>query len=739
MRSALGIVLVGFAIIVASASRPAPKEPTPAFHKGIRRAVLIGVGSYLSRDIEPLAGPPHDVRSLETLLRSKYHFDDITVLVSGDPLGSEDHLPTRKRIRDAILASVEATRREDTLVVFWSGHGGEAPDINGDEGGGNDASLLPYDARTENIPDIVDDELFLWFDRLSPDARNVLLIFDACHSASLPRGRGVDLKERVVPELDARTQLYTSHADMTFNRDTPDRARVLAEKKAMDHAGHDASSPGRRILPSDARYVVLSAVSNVHRGGTDEGGSTAYEQLFDSVPRGLFSYVLWSEAERLDQGAPISLLFERVRSEVAERSFRKMQPGFSAQAGRENEPFLFTDRDVDPRLAMAAHLEIGNQWTIEVPASVPVSPLDSYVLVRRARMRDAFSSRLALVGVRDQQSVRYRWPDSTKVTGIATDPIADRTDVVAVRCNIPFEYDRPIVYVDGFPSNMAVQLVNRLVSDHPAIVFRDGRPADDEMAKFGPHPERYFRLSVDASSSRSLRFGVVGGTTSRKLLDSAIPPNASDLKPELIGDVVQKIAIASYSELHGAEVRQLLDLRGDGSFNLDARLLDSRRRVITGVRCKPGQTDDCADLNLQIDAQRGSYVAIVHVLDIASARGGPSIELWDPSATHELESSDGATVRIPSRWSAPMSIPFLVSRTGGTDSIMVVADTNPMRLLSLMEEVRALEAGQESFKKACELPRRGEPEAVRRFSRPPGAHESQLGEWVARRLSFKVE
>lgn len=206
------------------------------------RAVLVGVGDYEVLDAD-LKGPPNDVRLMaETLIARGVDPASITVL-STDPTGLPEGVAVGEATRAAILAALEGAEAAsvpgDTLVFHFSGHGAQAPDMSGDEGGGYDEILLPADAAgwngaigaVENA--ILDDELQAWAQGALKRGVRVVGLIDACHSATGFRavgGQGVarvvdesllDIPDDVVPAMGAPLPpltgefvfLYSSQSD----------------------------------------------------------------------------------------------------------------------------------------------------------------------------------------------------------------------------------------------------------------------------------------------------------------------------------------------------------------------------------------------------------------------------------------------------------------------------------------------------------------------------------------------
>jgi metacaspase-1 len=92
------------------------------------------------------------------------------------------------------------------VVFYFSGHGAQAPDLSGDEGGGYDELLLPADAAgwkgaigaVENA--ILDDELQAWAQATLAKGVKVIGLIDACHSATGFRAVGGQGVAKVIDE-----------------------------------------------------------------------------------------------------------------------------------------------------------------------------------------------------------------------------------------------------------------------------------------------------------------------------------------------------------------------------------------------------------------------------------------------------------------------------------------------------------------------------------------------------------
>lgn len=168
------------------------------------RAFLVGVSDYLTLDVD-LKGPADDVRLMaEVLVARGIPAQEIAVLTSDPsdrPAGVTTASPTKAEILSALTNMANRAQPGDTVIFYFSGHGAQAPDASGDEGGGYDEIFRPADAAgskgdvgsVENA--LSDDELQAWAQPLLAGGGKLVGLIDACHSdtgfRSLPNSAGV--------------------------------------------------------------------------------------------------------------------------------------------------------------------------------------------------------------------------------------------------------------------------------------------------------------------------------------------------------------------------------------------------------------------------------------------------------------------------------------------------------------------------------------------------------------------
>lgn len=111
---------------------------------------------------------------------------DNMALVLGTAGGfSINTLKTKQATATAILRGIEsaasALTAGDMFVFYYSGHGGQQPDRDGDESDGRDETLVAYDRE------LIDDELAKLWPKFAPGVR-IVMISDICNSGTNYRG-----------------------------------------------------------------------------------------------------------------------------------------------------------------------------------------------------------------------------------------------------------------------------------------------------------------------------------------------------------------------------------------------------------------------------------------------------------------------------------------------------------------------------------------------------------------------
>ena len=229
-----------------------------------KRALLIGIGAY--QNVANLNGSVSDAKNMAKFLveRVGYTNADVRLLLDSDA--------TRKGILGAMDEwLIAGTKPGDEIFLYYSGHGFQTKDSDGDESDHLDETLVPVDVSLDRggLIDgmITDDEIAVLLGRLS--GRRIRVVIDACHSGTGTRSAAAG----------ARRYMKTPR-----NLDGSPLRVSMVQTRGVGGVGPDQS-----LLPTDDPNIeVWSAVradqiALVDREADEEGGSVFTRRLLWGV------------------------------------------------------------------------------------------------------------------------------------------------------------------------------------------------------------------------------------------------------------------------------------------------------------------------------------------------------------------------------------------------------------------------------------------------------------------------
>lgn len=258
----------------------------------VRLGFLVGIDRY------PNFGPRSQLRScasdarlMAEVLRDRFDFaeEDLMLLL--------DEAATRDGILDGLAALRSRARPGDAVVFFYSGHGSQVTDREGDEPDLWDESIVPHDGGRGKhaFRDITDDEIYLWVLALSAVTPNLAVIVDTCFAGTMTRegpGLPAPREKWVEPETRTAAELPPSPVPEDLHRNLP---------RDIEPAG---------FLPVDERYVLFAAC----RAGEHAKELPAAPGV---RPQSVFTFYLCRELRRARHDATWRDLLEPVRAAVA--------------------------------------------------------------------------------------------------------------------------------------------------------------------------------------------------------------------------------------------------------------------------------------------------------------------------------------------------------------------------------------------------------------------------------------
>ena len=119
----------------------------------------------------PLAACEFDANDMEALAKAKGMKPTVLLTKKG----------TRANVLASMRSAAKALKAGDLFFMSFSGHGGQVPDVSGEEDDDKkDETWCLYDGQ------LIDDELYFELSRFAAGVR-VLVLSDSCHSGTVTR------------------------------------------------------------------------------------------------------------------------------------------------------------------------------------------------------------------------------------------------------------------------------------------------------------------------------------------------------------------------------------------------------------------------------------------------------------------------------------------------------------------------------------------------------------------------
>jgi len=150
----------------AAAAASAATPRAMSLHVGLN---AVSADAYSGWD-GPLAACEFDATDMAAIAKSKRMKS--TVLLTKKA--------TRAHVLAAMRSAAKALKSGDLFFLTYSGHGGQVPDVDGDEPDRQDETWCLFDGQ------LIDDELYFELSRFAAGVR-ILVLSDSCHSGTVTR------------------------------------------------------------------------------------------------------------------------------------------------------------------------------------------------------------------------------------------------------------------------------------------------------------------------------------------------------------------------------------------------------------------------------------------------------------------------------------------------------------------------------------------------------------------------
>jgi len=166
----------------AAAAVAVPPAPPPAPVTRERWAVIVGAGRYDNRAIPPLRFAAADAEAMYKTLVEVAGFKRENVILMTERTERKPTLRNLRQVLGTFLA--RAPKKEDTVVIFFAGHGAPEVDPRGAERDGLAKYLVPVDADPDDLyaTALPMEEIRTIFERI--EAERVVVFLDTCYSGA---------------------------------------------------------------------------------------------------------------------------------------------------------------------------------------------------------------------------------------------------------------------------------------------------------------------------------------------------------------------------------------------------------------------------------------------------------------------------------------------------------------------------------------------------------------------------
>jgi hypothetical protein len=245
----------------------APVEPPPLVPPPVvpaRWAVVIGVGNYENPEIPRLRYAVPDAEAMYQILIGPAGFKKEHVLLLTDKTEKRPTLQNIKKALGTFLA--RSARKDDTVFIFFAGHGAPEVDPRGIESDGLAKYLIPMDADPDDLfsTALAMDDIHTIFVRI--ESERVVVLLDTCYSGAAG-GRTFASKKTRAGDVD----------ELFLERLTRARGRAIITASRPTEVSIELAEPGHGFFT----YYLMQGL----KGAADlnRDGIVSLQELYEYV------------------------------------------------------------------------------------------------------------------------------------------------------------------------------------------------------------------------------------------------------------------------------------------------------------------------------------------------------------------------------------------------------------------------------------------------------------------------
>lgn len=263
-RKALGLALVAFAATFV-----------PATANAESRALLVGVGRYQYPGID-LPAIDLDLERIREML-NRLGFEDRQIRTLMDEQATSTAV-----VHEMSTWLRQGVGPDDRVVLYYSGHGSNVPDLDGDEPDKADEVLVTHDMRRvtrggrATLTGVVtDDQIAALLSRIK--SRNVLVIVDACHSGTVTRSFSLENRSLARGPVYSKAFVYEGMPESRQSSFTRD----LALGPEPNFVSLTAAADGEKAIGTMSGGVFTTGLTQAVTGAAEKREPITLTQLRD--------------------------------------------------------------------------------------------------------------------------------------------------------------------------------------------------------------------------------------------------------------------------------------------------------------------------------------------------------------------------------------------------------------------------------------------------------------------------
>lgn len=227
-------------------------------------ALIIGINEY--KNLSNLEYAVNDAKAIYNTLKDKFNYKEENMKLILDKKAD------KKNIMDAYYEMAKNTCNDDTLLIFYAGHGSTY------QAGLNDKGyLIPYDGTEENLNTLIswnslttDSDLF--------KAKHIFYIMDACYSGLALQRNSVGSKRFLKDMLRrySRQVLTAGKADQTVKDSGGKNNNSIFTSYLLDALNGEAKTEYGVLSASSVMHYVYTKVANDPKSAQTPGYGSFY-------------------------------------------------------------------------------------------------------------------------------------------------------------------------------------------------------------------------------------------------------------------------------------------------------------------------------------------------------------------------------------------------------------------------------------------------------------------------------